>query len=103
MNETNSPNTTNSDDRDEAQQLHVKKRKINPNDEHTLSFLLANDLSDITDYFILLFSQVTRGLSSCHRVFNIVVVGLLFLTKTITFSLLFGYIRYHERIRFGKG
>eukprot|EP00984_Skeletonema_dohrnii_P035103 scaffold34616_cov159-Skeletonema_dohrnii-CCMP3373.AAC.8 len=57
-------NTSNAGDQ-EAQNLLVKKRKTNPNDEDQgdgiLSFLLASDLTLLTDYFILLFSQVTRG------------------------------------------
>jgi hypothetical protein len=59
---------SNSDDREEAHDLLVKKRKINPNDndndQYSLSFLLASDLTEVTDYFILLFSQVTRGVMS---------------------------------------
>ena len=55
------PNSDNLDN-EEAEKLLVKKRKINPNDECFESLLLLeSDLSCITDYFILLFSQVKRG------------------------------------------
>ncbi len=55
------------EDNQEGQSLLVKKRKANPNDKDDnegndiISFLLESDLSLLTDYFILLFSQVTRG------------------------------------------
>ncbi len=53
------------EDNQEAQSLLAKKRKTIPNHDNEgndiVSFLLASDLSLLTDYFILLFSQVTRG------------------------------------------
>ena len=66
MNDT--MNTSNAEDQEGQNQNHLldKKRKSVPTLERDdiLSFLLASDLSMLTDYFILLFSQVTRGVMS---------------------------------------
>ena len=52
-------------DKDKKRKIsNLKEEDVKPNNlqgDGILSFLLASDLSLLTDYFILLFSQVTRG------------------------------------------
>ena len=75
--------TSNAEDHDVATALPVKKRKLDNNESSLtaatatvvvphhpppLCFLLPSDLSLLTDYFILIFAQVTRVvMSECHK------------------------------------
>lgn len=71
--------TSNAEDHDVATALPIKKRKLTeataatatvvvPHPPPPLCFLLPSDLSLLTDYFILIFAQVTRVvMSECHK------------------------------------